>query len=437
MKKTFQVVLLIAISLLAWWPVLFNNSFFADDNDIISRFHSSPSTIAYIFAPHNEHFMPMYKAVFFCLIKLFGTNIVPCMLLSIIFHTANMVLLFLLASKIFPKRKWLPFLAAVLFGVNYTLFSTLHWFILLCTIWTLFFLLLTLLLFHHSCETKSKPAYWAAVFSSFFISMNYSLGILGIVIIVLYYLFIIKKRFPWTVAEWIEDVKILFPFGIAWLSYMIIYYFSTYQQVLASRGGRTGFDLQLGVILEFVLVGFVGALIKTLGLDFFDSGPFNLLFGLFLTFAFLGLIGRILIYYLFNIGKKRIKFFKNGNVLWFSMIGIFLCYGVCAMTRSWGGMQSFSMASRYHYWPIFFMTLIFISLVPSIVAILETRINPRRLKTFLIVLFVVYVFHHMLLINNRAFSTIRTEGRIEKNWHNVLIVAASTSADSLAAKPTV
>ncbi|MBI5700264.1 hypothetical protein HZC34_00240 [Candidatus Saganbacteria bacterium] len=163
MKKAFsstlfQIVCLVVLIVVFWAPIMFDNEFFYDDYSFIDTFKAGTPSIGYFLKPHNEHFMPMFKGVFFSMYKIFGANIVPYMGLVIIMHVINAILIFFLLKLIFDKKKFLPFLLTLFFALNTTYYEILHWFVNTSQAIMFFFLLLTLLLFHLSERNGNKKS---------------------------------------------------------------------------------------------------------------------------------------------------------------------------------------------------------------------------------------------------------------------------------------
>ena len=400
LKKWLLPIMLVVLVILFWHPVLFNNEFFYDDLDFIKVFESGQFSLPYMFAPHNEHFMPIFKVKFFLLYKMFGSNIVPPMILSIALHIANVLLFFYLCTLLFSGRKWLPFLTAVFFAANSAYFEVIHWFIVINTASSLFFLLATLILLHRYAIDKKNWQLWLSLAASFFIPMGFSLGLIGIAFVILY---------AWQVLR-LPTIKIAVKYLAVWLAFLVIYGIFV---VGAGRVGGGSFTLDILRIIQYISFGFLGAFLKTMGFTMMVF-PYSTILAIILTIQMLFLGYFFVLYFFLNCKEERAPVLGEREIVRFCLISALISYAAVAVTRSSLGVDAFLSWGRYHYFPVFFLSILAGNAVTPIYNILGKIFNRKRVMIYFILLFAIYLATQLILIRQKAFSSIRLEGSIPK-----------------------
>lgn len=397
LNHIIKIIILAALILVFWCPVISNNEFFMDDLTFLNVFKTGQPSLSYFFAPHNEHFMPMFKLIFYSAYEIFGLNIALYMGLSIILHMINCSFLYLLLTLIFKERKNLPFLLTLFFGLNTAYFEILHWFTIFSQALVMFFLLSTLLLLHISQEKKDKRLFYMALASSFFIPMNFSLGFLGIIFIALYNYFIIDLKS--------RKFNIL-PFFIVWAVYLVIYLYFTLHLILTKS---SAVSINIANALQFTFFGFFGLLIKLLGFSALIF-PYTTGIAIFLSIALFFFVVFFLLYFVLNSRKSRIAFFKEWRISLFAFLGMFLSYSMIAAGRTSLSADAFFNWGRYHYIPMLFLTILIGAIIPQIIEILSLVYSKKRVKAMLIILLILLLVNHFILIRQKSESTIRLEG---------------------------
>jgi hypothetical protein len=107
----------VLFSLAAYRP--FQLYFFGDTWDILCEFHEQGWRT--IWRMHNEHFMPVSKALLYVQYMLFGMNNFPCQAVNIIIHSINAALLYVVAGQL------TPFAVPRIFGALFFAFSGVYW----------------------------------------------------------------------------------------------------------------------------------------------------------------------------------------------------------------------------------------------------------------------------------------------------------------------
>jgi len=394
------LLLLTLLIILFWHPVFFNNEFYGDDLDFLKAFESGQFSLKYMLAPHNEHFMPIFKLLFFMMFKLFGRNLIPCLMLSLILHIVNSFLLFKLSEMLFPKNRWLPFLVAVLFAVNSAYFEVIHWFTIINSAMSLFFLLLTLVLLHRYALEKKDWLLYSSAVSSFFIPVGFSLGLIGIAFIWLY---------AWLVLK-LPKIRIAVPYLIAWSVFLVLYGLFVARVGVVGAGSLTLDPLK---IVQYVFFGYLGAFLKTMGFSVLVA-PYTIVLSVLLTIQFV-FVGYFLLLYLFlNRREERIAAGGERGILWFCLLSALLCYMAIAVTRSSLGVEAFLSWGRYHYFPILFFSILAGSMARPVFKIFSKVYSPRRLKIFFVILFSLYLMTQLAMIRQKSFSPVRVEGALPK-----------------------
>ncbi len=407
LKKYWPFILLAFLVILFWYPVTQNNDFFYDDLGFIETFQQNKTTLGYFFAPHNEHFMPMFKAIFFVMFKLFSLNIVPYMWLLILVHIINVCLFFYLCRLIFPHAKWLPLILAILVLSNSTYYEVIHWFTLLCTALSFMFLQVSLVFLHLYVEHRERKLLLISAISSFFIPMNFSLGIIGIAFIFLYYFCIINKGFRFKEIK--EYFKLLWPWGLAWISYLIVYFIFSHSS--GFKAGRGLFAFNLSNAFSNVLSGFGGFFIKSLGIGLLMQ-PLNIWVAGFLIFNLIGLAFFLILYFSLNPRKERGRVLHDRGIALYSFLGAFISYLVIAVARTDLSSGVFLNWGRYQFFSVFFLTIFIGNMLPSLITLFSKIFNKKRFKIYLTILFILFLVGQFVVIRAKAHSPIRTEGNL-------------------------
>ncbi|MBU0687510.1 MAG: hypothetical protein KKB81_06675 [Candidatus Margulisbacteria bacterium] len=417
-KKYWQPIVLVLLVIIFWNPILFNNKFFYDDWDFIKVFESGSFSVKYLFTPHNEHLMLIFKPVFFISYRIFGANIVPPMVLAILLHIVNTLLFYLLCTYIFKDKKWIPFVTTLIFSLNSVYYEVLHWFTVFNTALALFFLLLTLIFMQRYFESKKIKYAVTSVIASFFIPMGFSLGILGLFFIIAYYYGILKKTFAFKTLK--DDVRFLAPYFIVWILFMVIYYFFVYAH-LAGSGSSFAINLNPQIIGQYILMGFLGTVGKSFALSIF-SYPLALLLGILLLINTIILAYLLFLYFILNPRPDRVSMLNDRGVVFFGAVGLLLSYGVLAAARSFVSTDALLNWGRYHYFPYIFLCILMGNFWPSLAKILEKLFDPKRLRIFASIILILFLLIHLITIRYKAFSIIRTEGNLRRETPKIACI---------------
>lgn len=411
MKKLFgsiytQILILAVLIVIFWYPILFNNEFFYDDWTFIDSIKSGHLTVWAMFKANNGHFGPIFNVIAFSMHKIFGLNIVPFMCLSIFIHIIICSLILILLRQIFKKKEFLCFLLTIFFALNTVYFEILHWFSALGQAPTLMALLLTLIFMNNAFSSNDKRAYYMSLFCSFFAPMHFIVGFLSIIFICFYYFLVLNQKF---LRNFKDSLKFLLPYILIWIFYVIMYAILAVPQMVGKEA--TPLTFEISKIFMFMVVGFSGLLIKNIGFSPLVF-PYTTGLAVFLMFFIIIISAIVLLYVALNKTKERQSIFEDKGAAWFAIIGMLLCYFILAVGRASLGIDSIANWGRYHYFTMFFLTILMGSFILQFLNIFSKIFNRNRMKILLFIIFAVFLLTHFMLIRQKSESLIRTEGYV-------------------------
>ncbi|MBI5700265.1 hypothetical protein HZC34_00245 [Candidatus Saganbacteria bacterium] len=142
----------------------------------------------------------------------------------------------------------------------------------------------------------------------------------------------------------------------------------------------------------------------------YTTGFAVLLTTISLLFGFL-----LLLYFFLNKKSDRIAVFSKNPIASFSLISIFACYLVLALGRASLEPEAFLNWGRYHYIPMFFLTILLGAIFPKILDIFGKIFDRGRLRVFFVIIFIFFLMTQFVLLRQKAQSPVRTEGRINSS----------------------
>ncbi|MFC1559871.1 hypothetical protein ACFL4F_02060 [Candidatus Margulisiibacteriota bacterium] len=406
--KYWQMILLISTVTLFWSPIFHNNTFFSDDWAFINQFTNHGFQAGYLFRTYNEHFLPFFKVFFYIAFSIFGMNFPPYMAIALSVHVLNTVMFYLLAKLIFKGRKKLPLLLAVAFGVSNVYFEIIRWFTTTQISLCFFFMLCALYFLHLYVIKKDKKFYYISIASSILSPLNFALGSFTFIFLVAYYFLIIKRSFKPSRLK--EDALLLLPYLIGWLIYIAVYYFTTYELIKTRAmllDQRHLYNLNILNLIGYFILCFIAFFTRILGIGGFIPNVWSLLIAVIFLANMLFLAYFLLMYFLLNEKKKRVRLIGDRGLFWFFLIGVCISYGVLAVGRPSGGGVAYFIWGRYHLFPAFFMYLLFGSMAISVRTILGKIFDKKKVMTFFYFLFVLYLIMQMGLIWKKSDSSMR------------------------------
>lgn len=371
--KQYLIFLILLLGVIFWVTLTKDNYFHWDEWGIFSIF--SENSLAFLFKPFNEHYIPFNLINHYILLRFFGLNYLPFQLSVIFFHIVSTYVLFkiFLALKVNFK---LAIILTLIFlfqslanenlvwsqGVNITIAGT-------CIFAAFYFYI------------KSSPAAYLFLFLS---PLGHGLTLL----------------YPWAFA-WLAfwQKKSWKPFclvGLANLAILAIFSFSTIKISVTPQ--IHDFDQ----IPKFIITGFLnGNLLRfTLpNLNFFpqSSSHFGPLLRTALFFIF---TSTTLIYAIYLYTKKRL--FSVAHIIFLYLPFVTINYLAIAPARISQGMDQAKIA-RYTY-PSFFFLLIIISMIIPLLKI-------RRKITYML-LCSLLILHLISIVN---FQTLFWRPMMNRN----------------------
>lgn len=355
--------------------LLKNTFFFHDEWTFLYKIITSP--IKFLFEPHNGHFMPLFNAIYFLEYKFFGLNYPLYQFVLLIFHFVNAYILYSIVCYL-TKNQNLGILSFFLFIVNSVYWETLFASATLNTVLCLLLIGASITLYLKYQKRKKQRYLLFSGLCSLLSSYAWGAGLF----FPLLFLMIVftKKMFR-------EKIKIK-----EFLVYSIASVISIGGYlVFAKPLVRTAFNFKK--ITVFTLTA-----IKWIILSFYTTSPGKLkLFAIVVVFLFL------VVYSVFKNKRTRKECFriilKNKYMLFFSLTNFIYIYILSAISRYQIDME-LAKSSRYTYLPLFFLIIINMIFLNSLIPLL-----PKRCK---LLLFGYFIF---LLVNHVYFFRI-----YYRNW---------------------
>jgi len=102
------------------------------------------------------------------------------------------------------------------------------------------------------------------------------------------------------------------------------------------------------------------------------------------------------------------------GIVRFCLISALISYAAVAVTRASLGVDAFLSWGRYHYFPVFFLSILAGNAITPVYGILSKIFNRKRVMIYLALLFAIYLATQLILIRQKSFSSIRLEGSLPK-----------------------
>lgn len=354
--KYFFLILTCSI-FVGLFSLLKETFFFHDEWTFLYQIINSPKD--FIFSPHNDHFMPLFKLIYFLEYKLFGLNYPLYQLVLLIFHFANAYLLLLIIQSL-TKNKNLGILAFFLFLVSLVYWEVIFASATLPTVLCLFLIGLAIFYYlRYEDKGKRRDIFLSALCS---LLSAYAWGAGLFFPLTFFGLFFLRKI--WRKETKIEEFAAYLGTGvIAIVSY----------KIFVRPVGLV--DLDLKKITTFTLEA-----IKWIILSFYTSSP-----GFATVFLLLAFLAFLAFYPVFKNRKSRDKFFNRLKprlpIILFSLINFVYPYILSATFRYRIDME-LAKSSRYTYLPLFFLIIINIFVLDALIPCLAKKLRVLFLLYF-------------------------------------------------------
>lgn len=156
--------------------------FFGDSWDILYNFNTTWKSFLWL---HNEHFIPLFNIFYYLEYRLFGSNHDYYALVSLVLHSVNVCLIFLLTAR-FIKKRTFRIAAIVIFATSSIYWEDLSWSFqqtfLLCTL----LILLSLYLFQLHIETNRRLYLALSTLACLGAGLSVTFGLLSPLLITVY-----------------------------------------------------------------------------------------------------------------------------------------------------------------------------------------------------------------------------------------------------------
>lgn len=388
-RTPYQLMLIVAVILTAYYPVAFSAYSRVDDHDIVTSVSAIRSwDLRTFFLPHIQHggyYRPVVFLSFYADKCLFNLDAGFMHLHNIILHTINALLIFWLARQITPARKQgeslIPLVSALVFGLHPIATEPVSWIagrtdVLACT-----FILLSA-----NCIIRFKKTgfYQYIVLSALFMTFGFLTKEVALAFLPGAYLLMVSPLYP--ADETVREQGALSQDSLNRYTNLLIFllgfvalllFFLLRHFAFESGSGRIAATIRLirsdvvsGGIIVLQALGFY---VKKI---FF---PFPLSFAITVLDPLYELIGVPILVLCFFIMTKR------------SMVSALFLTGIClivpSFTIAFGQIAWTSFAERYIYLPTAFITVASVFLVAGYVE--KTPSLPRYREAFIISLLAI------------------------------------------------
>lgn len=347
-----------------------------------------------ILHPHNESFMPLFKAFYLFEYRLFGANHFLYSIAGFALYAANATLVYLFGRRL-SLRPWPAVAAGVIFTFSWVHFDVPAWSFEQCFSLSTLFLLMAVVFFYEN-PTRTKTLVWVGVLSlAAYWSAPIALA-LPLILFVCFFLWLANHPEPVGRAQ---VFKTLLAIGLPFTVYLAsLRATMTFASVLAINKAHLSL-YNLPTVIDLTLFSVTqGLLLRNLTFPItppLASGPVIIL----LVFLFLGFCYRLLI----SEVQRRAFWF----LACFPLLSLFV---VCWGRMQWGPVHLLS--HRYQYLPMTAFAL----LIGLCGQALRSRLRERRTQlwftTATLVLLAYYlVFHiHMIRrVNPIAYWGVRAK----------------------------
>lgn len=306
--------------------------FFNDDFDLlVGNLNFSPT---YLLLPHNEHFIPIHKLLFYLMFSFFGLNFTPYFVLSICLHLLNLIILWLIVKRL-TNHKFFAYMAILLFSVNVTFFEVIlqdNFSALLCSLF-----MEIAFLFWLKLRQKPEIKYFLiTIFSSFVAALSFSVS-LGYPAVLGLISFFDQKS---------SKKNALIFLALELIVICIYFYFNFGRQHFLWPSFSQIFLFLYTGLLEALTLRFLFPLFPT---RFLGLNHVLMPFLIIISFLFLGLI------FILSSLKNQEKLFLKIVLI----INIIYPYAIMSLKRAALSPKE-ALAERYAYIPLFFLVIFFL-----------------------------------------------------------------------------
>ncbi|MDD4351710.1 MAG: hypothetical protein PHU71_01870 [Candidatus Gracilibacteria bacterium] len=370
LSSNITILLLMTFVSVAVWRLNFYH-YFWDEWDFVKEFAYNNFNFL---LPHNEHFLPLFKLIYYLELVFFKNNPLWANYISLLAHASTGFVLYKVGANILKSHSY-AILAALIYIVNPFHYATLVWNFQICTILNTLTFLLSIFFLQKYLENSKLTRFLISIILCFLQAYFFSTGLMLPLVCVAYYLLFRKE----------SQTKYL---SLAYLFIFIlnIAIYTYFTRIIYTVAPLTVSLAEVPQILSYFLMGTLVNLSRPFPLDYSPSVIMILLsHTLFFVSGFM----------LWNRKKDINHFYKTTLFLAiFYLIPFFL---ISVGRFKFGVEQSFE--SRYFH--IYFVPLaIYFSFFSMNILRLT---NYKKAISTLLVIFLVFYFY-LSIIEARSFK---------------------------------
>ena len=319
--------------------------FHYDDFDFLLG--SANFSLNYLFQPHNEHLLPLFKAVFFLQYSLFGLHFMPYFVVLICLHLFNLFVVWLIVRQL-TRNRLFAYIAVILLAVNVSYIEVVLWATSLQMMFCSLFIGLAFLSWFTFRQKNSRGYLWMAGLASVLAALSQGIG-LAYPFVLATLSFIDRKT----------GRKVGLFFSLIGLVMVSIFLYLAHQNLDIVQN-ETITPLTLPKIGMFLYIGLKKALFIRFFYPLFTLSYLGLgiLHKRLLTFV-AGIL--LLLLFIRSSPKNKDKFFLKVALL----IHLIYPYAFISLKRA-AISPGLALADRYTYIPLFFLVILFVYLLAGL-----------------------------------------------------------------------
>ena len=197
MNKRFDILFVVFICLAVYYSAIFNPVNSIDDEKMLQHLLNIDNVnLKHLFLPHSSggYYRPLSMLTFIADRFLWLIDPSFMHLENIILHTLNAVFVYLIASKLFNKDRYIPFFAALLFAVHPINTEAVNWISARCDLLATFFVLIAFYILIYAVKNNGKNVIFLAILSGFFAFLGTLSKEVAVAFFIVAILFIIRKK---------------------------------------------------------------------------------------------------------------------------------------------------------------------------------------------------------------------------------------------------
>lgn len=347
-----------------------------------------------VLQPHNEHLMPLFKALYLLEYKLFGANHLLYMVVGFALHAANATLVYLLGRRL-SLRSWPSAAAALVFAFSWVHWEVTGWSFEQCFMLSTLFMLIAVILF---CENphRDRTLVWVGILSlAAYWSAPVSLALLPI-LFACYVLWLASRSEPVGRAQVLKAFLAMgLPFVVYLASLRATMSFSTVLAMNKTHLSLFNLPTVIDLTLFSAAYGLVLPTLTFINPQSLASAPLILL----------------LVLLLLVLSYRRLESELQHRAFWFLLCFLLLPLVVVSLGRiQWG--PAHMLSSHYQYLPLVGFALLLGLCGQALREALQRKQLQVWFNVAAVVLLAYYVDYHVHLIrrvNPAAYRGVQAQ----------------------------